>query len=235
MIKSWSYSRLKTFEQCPYRAYLAYVEKRPEPPEIDKKAAERGVAIHTECENYIKGAADTLTNPAAKAQHILDPLRDAYKLGKVKVEDDWGFTLEWSPTGWFDADVWCRMKLDALHYTSDVTADAYDWKSGKKFGNEVSHAQQGQFYAIGTFMFDPGLQEVTTRFVYVDQAACGPPSVRVYTRDKAMSFFKSMNDRALAMTTATTFPAKPNKINCRFCPYSPNTKGDKSCPWGVEL
>jgi hypothetical protein len=81
----------------------------------------------------------------------------------------------------------------------------------------------------------PQLDEVTTSFVYVDQAECGPPTKRTYSREKAMMFFKALNDRALAVTTATIFKAKPNKINCRWCPYGPNNKGDRSCPWGVEV
>ena len=235
MISAWSYSRLKNYEQCPHRAFLAYVEKRPEPPEIDKKAANRGTEIHTQIENYIRGDSDELTNPALKAKHIIDPLRDEYRAGNVELEGDWGFTATWATCDYFDPNVWARMKLDALHVTGPFSADAYDWKSGKKFGNEVAHAQQGQQYVIGTFMRRPELEHVTTRFVYVDQADCGPPTVREYTRAKAMSMFKSINDRAIAMTTATTFPAKPNKINCRFCPYGPNNKGDRSCQWGVEL
>ena len=234
-IKAWSYSRLKVFEQCPYRAYLAFIEKRPEPPEIDKKAADRGSAIHLEIENYIRGDSDILTKPATNAQHILDPLREAYTLGTVHVEGDWGFTVDWEPCGYHDDNVWCRMKLDTLHLTSETTADGYDWKSGKKIGNEVAHAQQAQQYVVGTFMKYPELTEVTTKFVYVDQKDCGPPTTRTYSRERAMAFFKSIHDRALAMTTATEFKAKPNKINCRFCPYGPNNKGDRSCPWGVEI
>ena len=233
-IKAWSYSRLKVFEECPYRAYLAYIEKRPEPETVDRSAADRGTAIHTQIENYIRGSSDELTSPATKAKDYIDMLRDRHNAGTAFVEGDWGFTIDWEPCDFFGETVWCRMKLDVLDLTDTSHAIAIDWKSGKKFGNEVAHAQQGQQYAIGTLMKHPELNEVTTEFWYLDQKDCGPPTRRHYTREKAMALFSSIQKRALAMTTATTFPAKPNKINCRFCPYGPN-KGDRSCPWGVEL
>ena len=45
-------------------------------------------------------------------------VKDEYDAGTVVVEEDWGFTAEWEITGWWDDDVWCRMKLDNFRQTA---------------------------------------------------------------------------------------------------------------------
>ena len=45
LVPAWSYSTLKTFEECPYRTYISKVRKIREP---SGPAAERGSKIHQE-------------------------------------------------------------------------------------------------------------------------------------------------------------------------------------------
>lgn len=52
-VASWSYSALKVFEECPYRTYLARVQKIPDP---SGPAAERGTLIHEQAEDFVSGA-----------------------------------------------------------------------------------------------------------------------------------------------------------------------------------
>ena len=51
-LPTWSFSALKTFEQCPYRSYLQKIKKIPEP---QHPAAKRGTDIHNQAEDYVKG------------------------------------------------------------------------------------------------------------------------------------------------------------------------------------
>lgn len=230
-ISSWSYSRLKNYETCPYQAYLRYGERRPEPATIDRTNAERGIAIHTEAESFIKDANAPLPKSIAKNAAVMEEVKAAFAEGRASVEEEWAFTVEWEPTGWMASNAWLRIKLDA-YVKDEVVGTAFDWKSGRKFGNEIPHAQQGQLYMLGCFVRDPELEVVKTRFVYVDH---GVEVQREYTRDQVPKLLAYWTERGSKMTNALTFPAKPNKINCRYCPYSPNNGGDRSCPWGVEL
>lgn len=233
-ITAWSFSRLKDFEKCPYQAYLKYVEKMPT-DHMDRTAADRGTAIHYEAELYVKGQGP-LTDNLDKFTDYFDGLRMEFDAGTVEIEEDWAFDIDWQVTGWFDDNAWARMKLDNFRHVGWedgelVAAIATDYKTGKKFGNEVTHGQQGQVYALGAFMRYETLEHVEVEFIYLDQ---GPKhsTKRKYSREKAMKFLPVWDKRARAMTEATDFPPKPNKITCMWCPFGPQN-GDGSCDWGV--
>jgi len=238
LIKTASYSRLKIFEKCPYHALLKFVEKREPAPDAKRDAAkDRGTAIHTQAENFVKGELDALPPELKKFQDSFLEAREAFGEGRVILEEEWAFDIDWQPTGWFADDCWLRVKLDRYEWLDDdLTAARYtDYKTGKKIGNEVDHGQQNQHYAIAAFMRYPSLQVTTGIFEYLDQPAGDNRTVKTYTREKCMQFFPSVDARYKKMTSATHFPPKPNRINCRYCPYSPNNEGDKSCPHGVEV
>lgn len=232
-ITAWSFSRLKDFESCPLKAYLKYVEKRSD-DHMDRTAANRGTMVHDACEKFVQGEGDFIKE-MAKFRDYFATVLEEYNNGNVQLEEDWGFDSDWQVTGWFDKDVWCRMKLDNLRVrvrdddNQPVVATATDYKTGKKYGNEVSHGQQGQIYALGTFLRYPTLEVVDVELVYLDQ---GQTTKRTYTREKAMKFLPSWTSRGRKMTEATDYPPKPNKMTCMWCPFGPQ-HGDGSCEWGV--
>ena len=233
-VAAWSFSRLKDYEKCPLMAYMKYVEKRSQ-DHTDKTAADRGTSIHLEAELFVKGEAPFTANLSKFADYF-DEIKEEFDAGAVELEENWAFDKEWDISDWYGDDAWCRMKLDNFRHRDFedgelVAGVATDYKTGKKYGNEVSHGQQGQLYAIGSFMRYPTLQHVETQFVYLDQ---GPKhtTCRKYSREKAMKLLPNWNKRALAMTEATDFPPKPNKITCMWCPFGPQN-GDGSCDWGV--
>lgn len=232
-ITTWSYTSLKTFEKCPLHAYKQYVEKCST-DHMDKTALNRGIEVHTACELFVKGEGD-FTPEMKKFAPYFDEIRREYENGDVEVEENWGFSCEWQPTGWWDKDVWCRMKLDNFRILSrdddgnPLTGKPTDYKTGKKFGNEVSHGQQGQLYALGTFLRYPSLEHLEVEIIYLDQ---GQTLKRSYTREQAMKFLPHWTERGNKMVEATDYPPKPNKMTCMWCPFGPQ-HGDKSCEWGV--
>jgi len=232
-ITAWSFSRLKDFEACPLKAYKKYVEKAST-DHMDRTAADRGTMVHGACEAYVKDEGD-LIKEMSKFKSYFEDLRVRYTDGDVILEEDWGFDSNWIQTGWFDKNVWCRMKLDNLvtnHRDDDgnpIAVTPTDYKTGKKYGNEVSHGQQGQIYALGTFLRYPTVEVANVELVYLDQ---GQTTKRTYTREKAMKFLPSWTSRGLKMTEATDYPPKPNKMTCMWCEFGPQ-HGNGSCEWGV--
>ena len=148
--------------------------------------------------------------------------------GKVEVEGDWGFTIDWEPCEWMAPDVWARVKLDVIVQETETSARVIDHKTGRMFGNEISHAHQALTYAIASFFRFPQLEHVQTELWYLDH---GEITSQAYTRDEAMVFMPTLHKRALVMTTATQFPPNPSKNSCRWCSYG---KGDYPiCEWGM--
>ena len=154
-----------------------------------------------------------------KFQSQFERLKDLYNKGQVTLEGDWGFTIDWEVCEWMAPDVWARIKLDAFVQETPTSARVIDYKTGKKFGNEIAHGQQALTYAIGSFFRYPELEHVQTELWYLDQAET---TTQAYTRD----------DRALTMTSSTKFPPNPSNIACKWCSYK---NGEHPlCEWGIK-
>lgn len=225
-LKAWSYSALKVFEECPYRSYIQKVKKIQEP---SSPAADRGTQIHQEAEDYVKGELGELPASLSKFKNDFEQLRDLFAEAKVELEGEWGFDLEWNPCGWMEKSTWARIKLDALVHEDEQSARVIDYKTGKKFGNEISHSQQCLLYAIATFFRYPHIDFVQTELWYLDK---GETTKKSFTREQAMQFAPGFHRRAIAMTTCEDFSPTPSKDSCRWCSYR---KGDyPECSWGVN-
>lgn len=226
LVTTWSFSALKKYEACPHATYLSRVERIKEK---DSPAAERGSKIHEEAENFVQGKIDELPPLLKKVEKRAVELRERFANQPflMTVEENWAFTLDWKPTGWTDENTWCRQKLDVFYKDSTTSAVVVDWKSGKKFGNELKHGEQGLHYAIGAFMKYPELDYIQTEFVYTDH---GEYLKKNFTRERAMLHLPKIHERAIIMTTARTFPPKPSKQNCKYCSY--RESGD--CDYAVE-
>ena len=226
LIPAWSHSTLKTYETCPYRIYISKVKRISEDY---GPAAKRGSVIHEEAEHYVEGTLAEFPDSLKKFTTQFEHLRNMYDEGKVELEGEWGFTIDWEPCGWMAPNVWARVKLDAMVHEDKTSARVIDYKTGKQFGNEITHGQQALTYAIGTFLRYPDLQHVQTELWYLDH---GTTMEQSYTRDQALLFLPKLHERAIAMTTAEKFPPNPSKANCRWCSYKNGE--EPPCKWGVK-
>jgi len=171
MITSWSNTRLDVFESCPLRAKYQYLDKIPQKPrEIpegkDEHPLDRGIRVHEAAEAFVK--KDVLLIDELKSfEHELHEARDFFRTRPQDciVEDNWAFDTNWNKTGWYSNDVWGRLKLD-FGLIDDDYMDIIDYKTGKKYAPK--HVQQGQLYAIVSFLRFPQLQTVKSSFWYVD-------------------------------------------------------------------
>lgn len=229
MIKNWSFSSLQVYEKCPLQAKLKYVDRIPEPK---SKFSERGTAIHDSAEAFVRGDVKELIPELSCYAEELHTLRDLYAQGRVIVEQEWAHTKNWDQTDWRAEDAWLRLKLDFLVLMPDeITGMVVDLKSGKKHGNEIKHAQQGQLYTGCTFIRHPKLKRIITEFWYSDQDDI---TQVVYTPQQAAKFLADFDRRGRAMTEAKQFAAKPSIFSCKWCPYRPEDAGGTGdCKFGV--
>jgi len=121
------------------------------------------------------------------------------------------------------------MKLDALVMHDDTTATVIDFKTGRKFGNEVKHGEQLQLYQLATFMRYPKLETVFAELWYLDQNET--TSVK-FSRRMGLQYARKFHKRGDTLVSCNSFPANPNKFTCKWCMYGP--WGSNDCQVGVK-
>ena len=124
---------------------------------------------------------------------------------------------------------WLRLKLDALVMHDERTATVIDFKTGRKFGNEIKHGEQLQLYQLSTFIRYPQIETVFAELWYLDQ---NEVTSQKFTRQIGMRYREKFNKRAHALSTCNNFAANPNKFTCKWCMYGPWGSGD--CTVGVK-
>lgn len=129
---------------------------------------------------------------------------------------------EWVPA-------WHRSKIDALVMPRPEVAIVIDYKTGKRFGNEIKHAEQTQLYALNTVMRFPLVEEVHTELWYTD---VDDLAAARFTRDQILRFKTNWDKRGHAVTDCTNFPPNPNLYSCQWCQYGPWNSGH--CTVGVR-
>ena len=231
-ISAWSFSRLDVYEKCPLQAKLKYIHKIPEPdrplpPGKDEHANERGSRVHDSAEFYVRNNVELIPELRTfKAE--FHRLRELFREGKVSLEGEWGFDKDWEPIQYNSASIWLRVKLDALVHLSKTHGVVIDYKTGRRHGNEIKHAEQTQLYVVATFLRYPELETIDVELWYTDQNELAHMR---FMRHQGMRFFTTFNNRGKALTSATDFKPKANIFSCKWCPYHPNRSGD--CQYGV--
>jgi len=234
-ISAASYSRYNIFSQCRMRAKLAFIDRIPEPdrgpPPKGKKewANDRGSRIHDEAEQYVKGELDVLPIECKDFKHELNKLRSLYERGMVITEETWYFDKDWMPIdGKTYAEIAVRIICDVTIFMDPITGVIIDYKSGAKFGNEVSHAQQLQLYQVSAFLKYPDLEDVYAEIYYFDQNEL---TSMHFTRKQGLRFFRAWDEKFKAMLSCTSFPPNANVYSCKWCPYRQDRSGD--CSFGI--
>lgn len=228
---SWSFSRLGDFSKCKLSYKIKYIDKVPEPerplpPGKSEHANDRGSRVHDAAEKFVDGTGSFA--PEMKEFELeFNHLKHLHTAGKVSLEGEWGMDKDWETTPW--ATAWLRLKLDAIAFASPQEAVVIDYKTGRKFGNEIKHAQQLQLYALVSFLRYPELETVHAELWYLDAKEV---TLQTFTRDQSLRFKRTFDNQGRALTEATAWPANPNKWSCQWCPYGPDGTGH--CTVGVR-
>jgi CRISPR/Cas system-associated exonuclease Cas4 (RecB family) len=226
----WSFSRLQVFEKCPYQYKLKFIDKVPEP---ENPFSARGVEVHSAHEDYVTGKRPDIHAELAAFSAEMNSLRERHKVGQVEIEEEWAFDNKWQRTDWRDYDrTWVRIKLDAKVNLTEDTALVIDGKTGRKYGNEIKHAEQGQLYAGATFLRQPTLKKVMVEFHYWDQKGDDRLTHVEYKPALAAKAILGFERRAIKMLSAAMYPPRPNIFNCSYCSYG-RRKGNGHCKVGV--
>lgn len=213
-----SFSTIKKYETCPLWFYIAKVLQVDEPAGI---AADRGDAVHSVGENYLRGKRKTLTEDWKYFKKDMAALK---RKGRLIVEEEWAFDSNWKPVKWKSKNVYMRMKLDALYPNTRATMVMIDFKTGKV--KEHDHCDQAGLYALGVFLRNPKVKKITVEFWYLDH-----DEVLMWTfyRWEMEGLKESWDFRLARLNNDSRFLPTPSGL----CPPSKRNPDWKGCPYNI--
>lgn len=246
-LTSWSFSVYTQYIKCPFSVCLEKIQKiriiEPPNPHFAKGNCAHDLAAN--CAGGRVGKMPSLktsvVNPVdgkpikIDLTSIKDTLVQLRAAPHVAVEQEWAFTKQWKPTGWFDKDAWLRIKTDVCADQPDPPAvDIIDWKTGQVHADD--HRLQRRLYAMGGLLLvDLGVlaggdkkTKLTAQHVYIDT---GQTATEEFLMKHLVPLKKEWLARINYMMNDTNYEAKPSAMNCRWCKF--NKRAGGPCLKGV--
>lgn len=217
---AWSFSRLNDYRQCAKKAFYKHLMKLKEP---GSPALERGSAVHEEAQVFAQKTA------RVKCPESLETFEAEFRVlqknrATLVTEQQWCFTKDWKLTGWFDADAWCRIIVDAAYVKTDgkrKTLVVIDYKTGKL---NDQHLEQLDLYALAGLLQYPDVDDVEVQLWYVDHGVQRPDSPKLYTLKDLLTLKKKWSGAVRGMFADKVFREKPGK-SCTWCHFSKGKGG----------
>lgn len=201
MPNSWSYSSLTNFEKCPHSVTFPYRA-------VDNEFTARGSAIHAAIEAHLR--AQTSECPCPNLQEHFNYLqRDGLELIP---EAQWGLDIDWEPVEYKGS--WLKIKPDLVVIEGNKLK-VIDFKTGKRYGNELKHGSQVQLYLCAAAQYYKGIELFNSELWYVDHGLV--IASQFYTRDRIDQMRERWHKRGVTMTRAADLPPRPSKSNCKYC------------------
>jgi hypothetical protein len=214
---AWSYSSIKTFEQCPKKYFHLKVAK--DVKDTPGEAADYGTAVHAAAEYFIKDGTP-IPEKFKFMRPILEPL--AKKQGVKHTELKLGVRIgdaAYEPCGFFDKGVWYRGIADLL-IVDGSRAWLVDYKTGKNA--KYADMKQLDLMAGAVFVHFPEVETIKSALLYVVSQEMPK---KVHTRENLveyMTVFEEQLDRLEAAMESDTWNPNPSGL-CGWCPV-------ESCP-----
>ena len=200
--KSWSYSAIHSYEECPLNYVL---DKLATGPRETNWALENGLRIHSLMEQYLLGNIDGVPKDLECFSAELRNLKakGATAEGAIVLDKNWQPLKVKDP--WKSKKAWIRAKLDAQ--LGDLIIDL-------KTGNVYDHyTQQGDLYATMTLQVEPELDKIDVEFWY---SKSGEITSDVYYRKDQEERLEKWNKKATRMMNEKNWFPKQN-FACRWC------------------
>ncbi len=213
-LAAWSYSRIKSFEECPKAFWHVSVNK--DIPFQETDATRFGKESHLSIADFMRGNIKQM--PLHLRHHEPALLKFKAIPGEKVIEQQIALNAQYQMTEWFAKDAYLRVISD-LTILNGTKAVVFDWKTGKRSDDFT----QLKLTAATTFLIAPEIEKITIAFYWMKEKAA--PS-QVLERTQAGDVWSEILPRVQRYQEAhdtNNFPARPGK-NCKWCPV-------KSCPY----
>lgn len=202
-----SFSAFEQFDSCPKKYWHLRIKK--DVKETPFEADSEGNRVHEALEKRLRDKVPLPTN-LAKHENKCQVIELAG--GDLFAEREFALTKDFKPTGWWDDDVWLRVKNDVTIIGSRVAA-IFDWKTGKRRPKPF----QLELGALPVLLQNPVIEKVKAAFVWLQQ---GTTDSETITRDDIDPIMVKIIGKAQRMEEAVkedVWQAKPGPL-CKFCP-----------------
>ncbi len=214
MSTAWSYSSIKTFDQCPRKYFHLKVLK--DVKDYGNQATIYGQEVHKACEDYVKDDVE-IPEKFAYVRGVVEAIKrmngdkhTELKLGVKKVEGGY------EPCKFLGKDVWWRGIADVVVIRGD-TGYSLDYKTSKNA--RYADTKQLDLVAAGLFVHFPQLKKVKSGLLFVVSNEFIHKEHFVEQRDEYFDTFKDQLDRLDSAEVSGVWNAKTGPL-CKFCPGS---------------
>lgn len=210
---AWSYSAIKTFEQCPKKYY--HLKEAKDVQDVSGEAANYGSAVHVAAEEFVRdgtpippkysfviGVVKTLQ--ARPGEHLPE-----VKLG-VRKEEDGTFT----PTDFDDPEAWYRGIADLL-IIDGHEAVCIDYKTGKS--SRYADMKQLDLLAGAVFTHFPKVMIIKSALIFV---VAKDLITKTHLRTEKSTYFSVFDEQLRRLATARRTGVWNTKDGplCGWCP-----------------
>ena len=220
-ITAWSFSRYRDWRKCPFFFKQKYMLGMQEP---GSEAMDRGTAIHTHAENFLRGKAKTLHPELASFSEEFKDL----KKRKALAEGEWAFDANWEPVSWFAKAAWVRIKIDTVAMNGD-TVEVWDWKTGKFSQYKLpEYEDQTELYVVGALLNFPRAASASPILAFTDEGVQWPDPPKLVKPAALPKLKKKWEVLVKPMFADKTHKPKPGN-HCRWCHFRKENGGP--CPY----
>ena len=158
---TWSYSSLKTFQQCPKKYYHLKVAK--DVKDSPGQAALYGTAVHKAAEDHVRDGKP-VPNKFGYMEPILDSLKNIK--GIFHCELELGITEDLQACEFNDPNFWWHGIIDLLVVDDDTgIAHMIDYKTGKNA--RYADTKQLDYMAVAVFSHFPQIKVIKSALLFV--------------------------------------------------------------------
>lgn len=209
---TWSYSSLKTFEQCPKKYYHLKVVK--DVKDEGSEATLYGQELHKAAEDYLKDGTP-IPPKFGYVQDTVDAIKKIpgekhceLKLGVKRTDKGY------EPCGFFDKDVWWRGIGDVV-VVQDELAFSLDYKTSKNA--KYADLKQLDILAAALFTHFPQIKKIKSALAFVVSNEFVHKEHFAEMRDSYFAAFEPDLDRLATAQETGVWNTNTGPL-CKFCP-----------------
>lgn len=216
--RPYSHSRMSTFQQCPYKFKLHYIDGiQGEDNPISKMALAKGSKVHDLLEKYPKIETESKAFDVVE-KFVRSPVAEPYLKAILDEEPNkrefaFGLTKDFEPTDYNSDDVLFHGKIDLI-CTVNGMLNLVDYKTGKPKEQQEQDYSQLILYGIYFFQKIPELERLRISFVYVEH----DHENSLVLERKSIEGFKQQYLNLVEEIETSSYPKREGYL-CKYCQF----------------